>query len=393
MIVRKIKKNNLTEELSLVGVDQGAFEHFFKKSEAIIIKIYDIDSRGANILKQEFLSAGGDVAVHRDVASFKKERTDCIIIGNAKAYKLVIEKLKKEPYFGLSKVREKLEEITKENNLPVYKIRNYEFDFNRNFYLMAVLNITPDSFSDGGKYINTESAVKRAKEMIDEGADIIDIGGESTRPGAQSVDEEEELRRVIPVISRIREFSDIPISVDTYKSKVARDAIMSGADIVNDISGLKFDDKMISVVKEFDVPVVVMHIKGTPKDMQKNPQYSDLMREILEYFEERMKTLRESGIEKVIIDPGIGFGKRYEDNLKILNNLNEFTVFGLPVLVGSSRKSFIGTALSGRDVSDRLYGSLAASAIALLNGASVLRVHDVKPHKDLIKVIRAILNG
>lgn len=393
MIVRKIKKNNLTEELSLVGVDQGAFDHFFKKSEAIIIKIYDIDSRGANILKQEFLSAGGDVAVHRDVASFKKERTDCIIIGNAKAYKLVIEKLKKEPYFGLSKVREKLEEITKENNLPVYKIRDYEFDFNRNFYLMAVLNITPDSFSDGGKYFNAESAAKRAREMIDEGADIIDIGGESTRPGAQPVDEEEEVRRVIPVINEIREFSDIPISVDTYKSKVAHDAIKSGADIVNDISGLQFDAKMIRVLKEFDVPVVVMHIKGTPKDMQKNPQYNDLMREMLEYFEERIKTLRESGVEKIIIDPGIGFGKKYEDNLKILNNLNEFTVFGLPVLVGSSRKSFIGTALSGRDVNDRLYGSLAAGATALLNGASILRVHDVKPHKDLIKVIRAILNG
>ncbi len=393
MIVRKIKKNNLTEELSLVGVDQRAFEHFLKKSEAIIIKIYDIDSRGANILKQEFLSAGGDVAVHSDVASFKKERTDCIIIGNAKAYRLVIEKLKNEPYFGLSKVREKLEEVTKEKKFPIYKIRNNEFDFNGNFYLMAVLNITPDSFSDGGKYINTESAVERAKEMIDEGADIIDIGGESTRPGAEAVGEEEEIRRVIPVVSRIREFSDVPISVDTYKSKVAFEAIKCGADIVNDISGLQFDTEMIRVVKDFNVPVVVMHIKGTPKDMQKNPQYNDLMREILEYFEERIKTLRESRIEKVFIDPGIGFGKRYEDNLKILNNLNEFTVFNLPVLVGSSRKSFIGTALSGRDVNDRLYGSLAAGAIALLNGASILRVHDVKPHKDLVKIIRAILNG
>lgn len=393
MIVRRILAKDLIQELKSVGSDAASFQYFLSKSETIILKIYDINSKGANILKQEFLSAGGDVAVHRDVANFSKDTTDCILIGTPKVYKTVLEKLSLEGYFGLKKVRETLINFLEEKELPKLIVRRREFDFNSDSYVMGILNVTPDSFSDGGRFIDANLAVQHAKEMIEEGADIIDIGGESTRPGASEVDEDTEKRRVIPVIEGIRKFSEIPISIDTYKSSVAREALKAGADIINDISGLRFDPGMVKVAVEFEAPVVVMHIKGTPKDMQKSPYYEDLLKELLEYFEERIFTLTREGIKDIIIDPGIGFGKRYEDNLKIIKNLLEFKVFNRPVLIGTSRKSFIGLSLGDRPSEDRLYGTLAANTVALMNGASIIRVHDVKPHKDLIRVIKAIRNG
>jgi len=389
MIIRKISKSNLIEELSKTGVDEKAFGIIKTKSETLIFKLHDIDARGANILKQEFLSKGGDVAVHKGVASFKTPRTDAITIGTQKTYEEVTKKLALEPYFGLKEIKEALKKAIIKNPFPSLKIREKVFYFDKSHYIMGVLNITPDSFSDGGKFLDFKSALNHAKEMISEGADIIDIGGESTRPGAQSISEDEEKRRVIPVIEEIRKFSDIPISIDTYKSAVAREASKSGADFINDISGLRFDPEMVNVAMDYKVPVIVMHIKGTPRDMQKNPFYEDLMRELLEYFEERINTLNKAGIDKIIIDPGIGFGKRLEDNLKIIKNLNEFSIFNLPVMIGVSRKSFIGNILD-RTVEERLTGTIAANAMALLNGANILRVHDVKPHKELIKMFEAI---
>ncbi len=389
MIIRKISKSNLIDELSKTGVDEKAFGIIKTKSETLIFKLHDIDARGANILKQEFLSKGGDVAVHKGVASFKTPRTDAITIGTQKTYEEVTKKLALEPYFGLKEIKEALKKAIIKNPFPSLKIREKVFYFDKSHYIMGVLNITPDSFSDGGKFLDFKSALNHAKEMISEGADIIDIGGESTRPGAQSISEDEEKRRVIPVIEEIRKFSDIPISIDTYKSAVAREASKSGADFINDISGLRFDPEMVNVAMDYKVPVIVMHIKGTPRDMQKNPFYEDLMRELLEYFEERINTLNKAGIDKIIIDPGIGFGKRLEDNLKIIKNLNEFSIFNLPVMIGVSRKSFIGNILD-RTVEERLTGTIAANAMALLNGANILRVHDVKPHKELIKMFEAI---
>ena len=390
MIIRKIRSEDILSELIGVGADTKSFEHFIRKGETFVYKLYDVDSRAANILKQEFLSLGGDVALHRDVAGFKIKKTDCLVIGTLKIFKGVLDKLEKEPYFGLGKIKDLLKEVLEKKKLPVLNIRGHEFDFNKRHFIMGVLNVTPDSFSDGGKFLNPQSALEHAKKMIEEGADIIDIGGESTRPGAEAVTENEELSRVIPLIKGIRKFSDIPISIDTYKSKVAWESLNSGADILNDISGLRFDRKMIEVAHEYNAPVIVMHIKGTPKDMQKNPSYRDLMRELLEYFEERISTLRSSGIDKIIIDPGVGFGKGYEDNLTIVRNLSEFSVFNLPILVGLSRKSFIGKTLDNRDVSERLFGTISANVLALVNGAHILRVHDVKPHKDLLKIFEAV---
>ena len=393
MIVRKINKGILLEELRSIGVDKRADDIFKDKSDLILLKLYNINSKGANILKQEFIGANGDVAIHRDVASWKKPTTDCLLIGTMRTYKTVLNKLRFEPFFGLSEVAETIKKVLSESNLPVYRIRDRVFDFEKEKYVMGILNVTPDSFSDGGMFNNVEKALKHTEEMIEQGADFIDIGGESTRPGAEKVSEEEEKRRVIPVIKEIRNnFPNIPISIDTYKANVAKEAIKSGADIINDISGLQFDKQMKDVAKAFDVPVIVTHIKGTPKDMQKNPYYADVMKELLEYFEERINLLTDFGIEKIIIDPGIGFGKRVEDNLKIIRNISEFTIFHLPLLLGASRKSFIGNILN-ETVEKRLSGTMAVDAYALMNGVNIIRVHDVKPHKDLIKMLQAIKNA
>ena len=393
MIVRKINKGILLEELRSIGVDKRADDIFKDKSELILLKLYNINSKGANILKQEFIGANGDVAIHRDVASWKKPTTDCLLIGTMRTYKTVLNKLRFEPFFGLSEVAETIKKALSNSNLPSYKIRDRVFDFEKEKYVMGILNVTPDSFSDGGMFNNVEKALKHTEEMIGQGADFIDIGGESTRPGAEKVSEEEEKQRVIPVIKEIRNnFPNIPISIDTYKANVAKEAIKSGADIINDISGLQFDKQMKDVAKAFDVPVIVTHIKGTPKDMQKNPYYADVMKELLEYFEERINLLTDFGIEKIIIDPGIGFGKRVEDNLKIIRNIREFTIFHLPILLGASRKSFIGNILN-ETVEKRLSGTMAVDAYALMNGVNIIRVHDVKSHKDLIKMLQAIKNA
>ncbi|GAB4540343.1 MAG: dihydropteroate synthase [Thermodesulfovibrionia bacterium] len=259
---------------------------------------------------------------------------------------------------------------------------------------MGILNVTPDSFSDGGLYLDKDSAIRRALRMVDEGADIIDIGGESTRPGSEPVSVDEETRRVIPVIEAIRDKVSVPISIDTYKSRVAKLAIKAGASIVNDISGLRFDKRMPDVVARYGVGVVIMHIKGTPKDMQKNPVYKSLIPEIMDYIREGIMIARRAGIkeDKIIIDPGIGFGKTTEHNLEVLKRLNEFTGFEKPILIGPSRKSFIGNILNcylrhpgGLPVAERLEGTASAVAIGIFNGADIIRVHDVK---EMVRVAR-----
>ena len=271
------------------------------------------------------------------------------------------------------------------------KIRDFIFDFSRRTYVMGILNVTPDSFSDGGEFIQKEKAVEHALEMEENGADIIDIGGESTRPGADSVTESEEEKRILPVIESIRKHSNVVISVDTYKSGIAEKAIDAGADIINDISGLNFDNKMVSVAAKYQCPVIVMHIKGTPKNMQKNPVYRDLIKEIEEYFENSIKKAEKAGLyrEKIIIDPGIGFGKSVKDNYIILDKLNEFKKLNCPVLTGVSRKSFIGKLLDLPE-KERIYGTAAAVCASILKGADIVRVHDVKEMIHVVKVADAV---
>ena len=257
--------------------------------------------------------------------------------------------------------------------------------------IMGILNVTPDSFSDGGMYYDATQAIEFALQMAEEGADIIDVGGESTRPGAKTVELQKECDRILPVIEGIRTKSDILISIDTYKSEVARQSIATGAGMVNDISGMTFDPNMVDIIKESGLPVVIMHIKGTPKNMQKNPYYEDLMQELTEYFEERKKFARAKGIldQQIILDPGIGFGKRLQDNFQLLRELKKIVDMGFPVLIGPSRKSFIGLTLD-LPVDQRLEGTAAAVTTGILKGARIVRVHDVKAIKRVALITDAI---
>lgn len=269
---------------------------------------------------------------------------------------------------------------------------NYSLDFSRRTYIMGILNVTPDSFSDSGLYFDRSEAIKRALRMAEEGADIIDIGGESTRPGSEPLAIEEELKRTVPVIEALSKELAIPLSIDTYKSEVARMALDAGASMVNDISGLRFDPEMANIVSEYKVPVVIMHIKGTPKDMQKNPAYEALMPEIIDSLREGIGLALESGIseDKLVIDPGIGFGKTSEHNLEIIHSLLNLTLLEKPVLVGPSRKAFIGRVLGDVPPTARLEGTAAAVAISIMNGANIIRVHDVKEMVEVARVADAI---
>ncbi|MEW6109846.1 MAG: dihydropteroate synthase [Nitrospirota bacterium] len=270
--------------------------------------------------------------------------------------------------------------------------KDFCLDFSQKTYLMGILNVTPDSFSDGGIHFEKSRAIDRALEMIDEGADIIDIGGESTRPGSDPVAAEEELKRIIPVIEALSGKINIPISIDTYKSEVASKAIEAGASIVNDISGMRFDPDMPEVISRHKVPVVIMHIKGNPKNMQNNPIYEALLPEITDYFRAGIRFAVGSGIPEnlIIIDPGIGFGKTFDHNLEIINNLHEFSPLGKPVLIGPSRKAFIGKILDGAPAGERLEGTAAAVAVSIIKGADIIRVHDVKEMARVARVADAI---
>jgi dihydropteroate synthase len=269
---------------------------------------------------------------------------------------------------------------------------NFSLDFSKKTYIMGVLNVTPDSFSDGSLYFNKDRAVQHALKLVEDGADIIDIGGESTRPGSEPVSAEEEIRRTVPVIKAISKEIKVPISIDTYKSEVARCALDAGASIVNDISGLRFDPEMPKVAAKYGVPAIIMHIKGRPKDMQQNPVYEALIPEIMDYLRISIGLANKFGIpdDKIIIDPGIGFGKTFEHNLEIIKNLKEFTLLGKPVAVGVSRKAFIGKILGDVPSSERLEGTAAAVAISIFNGANIVRVHDVKEMARVAKVADAI---
>ncbi len=264
---------------------------------------------------------------------------------------------------------------------------------------MGILNVTPDSFSDGGKFDTAELAVRQALRMIEDGADIIDIGGESTRPGAEPVDVSEEIRRTIPVIKAIRAATkdydeDVVISIDTRRSEIAERAVFVGADIWNDVSALGFDDNSPEVAADLGCPVILMHAQGQPKNMQDNPSYEDAVPDILEWLKRRVDKVCGAGVEPsaITLDPGIGFGKRQEDNLSILKHLEQFKAMGYPLLMGASRKSFIGR-IDGSEADDRLGGSLAAALWSAQAGADILRVHDVSETVQAMKVWEAMANG
>lgn len=276
------------------------------------------------------------------------------------------------------------------------RIGNKEFDFTGgsldsgsfrgNTYIMGILNVTPDSFSDGGNYNQVEKALEHVAQMIEEGVHIVDVGGESTRPDYVKISDEEEIERIVPVIRAIKETYNVPVSVDTYKSKVARAALEAGADMINDIWGLKYDKEMASVIKEYDVPVCIMHNRD-------NKEYDNFFEEVLEDLRESLLIAKEAGIaeDKIVIDPGVGFAKTYEMNLECTNRLEEFVSLGFPVLLGTSRKSVIGLTLD-LPVTEREEGTLATTVMAVMKGCHFVRVHNVKSNARAIKMTQAVLN-
>jgi dihydropteroate synthase len=263
------------------------------------------------------------------------------------------------------------------------------YDLQARTYIMGILNVTPDSFSDGGKFLATDAAVRRGLEMADEGADFIDVGGESTRPGSDAVPAGEEARRVIPVIRELAKRTTVPISIDTTKAEVADRALSEGAAVVNDVSALLADHSMAEVAARHHAAVVLMHMKGTPKTMQEDPTYDDVVGEVKSFLEERGRAASVSGIGQIIVDPGIGFGKTVQHNCELIRRLREFASTGYPVLVGPSRKSFIGKILDA-PAAGRLEGTAAAVAVAVMNGANIVRVHDVREMKQVARVVDEI---
>ncbi|MEF8835554.1 MAG: dihydropteroate synthase [Candidatus Thermoplasmatota archaeon] len=383
-VLSDLSQEEIKELLKDMGCDKRGIEIMAPKSDMILISANGLDPRGANILKQEFLSSGGEVAVPWEALDLSDEKSDILMMGTPSQYERVKKKLQEQP-FDLPKLAEEIEEAI-ENH---YSSTSLPWD-HEDCEIMGVLNVTPDSFYEGGEYERVEEAVERGIAMAEEGADIIDIGGESTRPGSDRISVEKELERILPVIEELDSKLDIPISVDTYKPKVAEEAVEAGADIVNDVFGLR-KEGMAEKISELDVPIIIMHMQGTPKNMQKSPQYEDVIDDITEYFYERIEFAKDKGIkeENIILDPGIGFGKKLNHNLEIIRRLDEFCSLGHPILLGASRKSFLGEIL-GKEAENRLFGSLAVSTLAVEKGVSILRVHDLMENKDVVKTVEAV---
>jgi len=294
---------------------------------------------------------------------------------------VALASLRFAPYFRVMRIRE-------------WKLARRSLSYGERTLVMGVLNVTPDSFSDGGKFYAFDRAIEQAEKMIEEGADLVDVGGESTRPGSEFVSEAEELRRVIPVIERLSASSSIPISIDTTKPSVARAALEAGAEIVNDISGLRFDSAIAEEAATAKAGLILMHSRGTPKDMQQMPPVADIMSEVVKGLSESVAVAEEHDVarESIVIDPGIGFGKTADQNVELIAKLNQLVAEfpDLPLMIGTSRKSFIGKLLDSAPADERLYGTLASVVAAVLNGARIVRVHDVKAAVEAMRVVDAI---
>lgn len=393
---------DLTRVMREIRVDPYGVGIMLPKAISYLIRINRLSCIEANILKQEMLSLGADAAVSRDTLTGKNKKTDCLLMGNCSQYSRLAEKLNKQP-FGLSRLAGQLNSC-----IANYRQDNFIVDLGRfrltvkpgHTGIMGIVNITPDSFSGDGLLKNNKSRFKSqeyildyVEKMVSDGADIIDVGAESTRPKATPVTVKEELSRVIPVIRMLAKKINKPISVDTYKPQVAKAALDSGAVLVNDTTGLK-DPRMIKVISRAKGAVVIMHSKGTPLTMQRNPRYESLFDEIIGYLDNAASRALGGGISKnsIIIDPGIGFGKTVGHNFEIIRNLREFKIIGYPLLVGTSRKSFIGKMLNALP-RERLIGTISSCVLALNNGANFLRVHDVKQVKDAVRITDAVNNS
>jgi dihydropteroate synthase len=355
-----------------------------------VVRVDGLDVRAASILKQEMLSRGGEVATSREVYELTGESADCLIMGTLAQFERLLPKLRQQP-FGLRKLAGSLEAALRNYDDPLPACHP-GLDLTEAPLLMGVVNVTPDSFSDGGDHADAAAAVRAALQMAEEGAALVDVGGESTRPGADPLPLEEELSRVVPLIKALA--ADLPgrISIDTYKAPVAAAALEAGAYMVNDISALRADPELLAVVRDAGCPVVLMHMLGEPKTMQESPAYKDVVEEVYAFFLERLEWAVEHGLreENLLIDPGIGFGKTVAHNLELLRDLAVFRSLGRPVVVGASRKRFLGEILGHPEPKDRDEGTAATTVAVTLAGAHIVRVHRVGLNRDAVRVARAI---
>jgi dihydropteroate synthase len=393
-----VKIQGIDEAVALfqkIGVDPYGIRAMAEKTQHVNILLKSQSCRIANILKQEMLSLGADAAVARGSVSCSVAATDILLMGTLKQIRALAQKIEKQP-FGLAGMgRDILSLLDKAaRNRYVLKTSRREMALGERTLIMGILNVTPDSFSDGRVYFDREKAIERGLQLADEGADMIDIGGESTRPGSKPVPDREEIDRVVPVIEGLSRKITIPISVDTKKSFVARKSLEAGAEIVNDVSALG-DEKMADVVREASAALILMHMRGTPENMQSGSlDYGDLMGEILAYLHLRCGKAVAAGIEKdhLVADPGIGFGKTYADNCRIIRKIEELKTLDLPILVGASRKAFIGNVTGGKPA-ERVEGTAAATAAAIMNGCHIVRVHDVAVMKNVAAMTDAIVHA
>lgn len=374
-----------------IGPDLMGQSIMLKKRYIYPLYLQDVKNPAANILKQTMLSVGGEAVVGRQTINMGEGTTDVLLLGTLKHYQLLCPKLAHQPW-GLKKLGVKIESLL--GRLDIKKNVLWEWPdkklaIGEKTLVMGILNITPDSFSDGGRYLNPQTALARAHQMVEEGADIIDVGGESTRPDAVPISEEEELNRVLPILEMLLKDIPVPVSLDTYKAVTAREALKLGVHIINDVGGGKKDPEMARVVTEHNAPVIIMHnIMHEKKDEK---YFANLTASVIDDLFASLELYEQSGLspEKMMLDPGIGFGKGIQGDLTLLGNLEAFKIFQQPVLLGVSRKKFIGE-VTDQPLAGRLAGSLSAAAWGVMKGVSVLRVHDVKETVSVVKMLDAI---
>ncbi len=394
-VLSATSQEDIKSLLKEIGVHEAGIEIMSDKAISRLIKIKHLPSWIANILKQEILSLNGDVAINRDAITGRVKYTDCLIMGNLRQLNQFIEKLQSQPASLkniASQIKSTLDDFERRDF--IIPANGFRLNLKKRTALMAIVNLTPDSFSGDGLLgkMGIDFIERHIYGLVKDGADIIDIGGESTRPGARVVSAQEEISRTIPVIKRIARKIKIPISIDTYKPEVAKRALDAGASIVNNIKGVQNNPAMLRIVKRFGAALVLMHIKGNPKTMQRKPEYKDLLGEIIGALKKSVDIACSWGIksEKIILDPGIGFGKTLGQNLEIIQRLAELKSLGKPILIGVSRKSFIGR-IAGCPLKERLFGTAAAVAQAVINGANIVRVHDCRSMKQVVKLTDSIL--
>lgn len=379
--------------LRAVGSSEAGIDWMLPKAVFRCIIVKNISAKAANVIKQEMLSKGGEAAVAYHTITGEGE-SDVLLMGTLRQYELLTAKLRLQP-FKLKDLADDIEAILKniEPGVRIFHLAGGKsLEIGKRTLIMGILNITPDSFSDGGKYLDPSRAIEHALEMMEDGADIIDVGGASSRPNSNMASEEEELERVLPIVEALVA-RDIPVSVDTFRAKVAEGVLNAGAHLINDIGNLSLDPGLLDVLVRHQAPVAIMHNR---MQMRQGEPYEDLIADILGELKASVQKAEEAGLSRdmIMIDPGVGFGKTREENLQILRDLSSFKSLGCPVLLGTSRKSFIGQTL-GLEVNERLEGSLATVAIGCMNGADMVRVHDVRESKRVAMMTDAVvhLNG